>query len=258
MTSVSRQLHRLSDRLNAFGRDLCQHLDSDRQPDWVGRLTSALYGWEALHAWLELNQTVEYAQAFKSRIDELFALAHDANYHPYRPPPDKAPSTGRPLLYLAVERVVDHLKQLRVLLADVGESDLGVDLTDEVFERLDKEVAKVIVDRPEPASECNRAGGSGATGQLTGAAGKQAAGSDRNGTLDDPIPIAWLRTVVTQDVVKGASDKLTVWCRRRNVQLAKVANKWYGERRGLLQAFSQHPRIKGHIERYGRNDDDAD
>ena len=73
--------------------------------------------------------------------------------------------------------------------------------------------------------------------------------------MADPIPIAWLRTVIPQKVIKGASDKVARYLKARKVPIVKIANRNHCERSEVLRVFSRASRIRAHIEEYGCDDD---
>lgn len=73
-------------------------------------------------------------------------------------------------------------------------------------------------------------------------------------SLSDPIPITWLRSIVPQRVVRGASDKLEKWLARRVPPdaLQKLLGKWHCERSALLNVVElrRRPRVLALIEQY--------
>ncbi|MCK4343220.1 MAG: hypothetical protein KAY37_16020 [Phycisphaerae bacterium] len=71
----------------------------------------------------------------------------------------------------------------------------------------------------------------------------------------DSIPCAWLRSIVPQRVVKGASDKVALYLKRRDVHIFKVGGRNHCERKDALRVFQRHRRIREFIEEYGKDTD---
>jgi len=73
--------------------------------------------------------------------------------------------------------------------------------------------------------------------------------------LSDPVPISWLRTVVTQKVCRGDCSKLVSYLKRRTPLLQKIARRWHIERSEAIRIFKPHKSTIHSIEEYGDGGD---
>jgi hypothetical protein len=93
------------------------------------------------------------------------------------------------------------------------------------------------------------------TGSETGTGGGRRRGpQNREGGYvpADPVPISWLRSVLTQKKVKGDASKVALWLKRpgRNVRVFKIAHRNYAERVDLLKVFKSGSRVHELISEY--------